>query len=237
MRIFLALIAAVLLPSCASMDGGAAGNAKIPSKPKVSNVTVVHKTIVVAAGKTFDGEGKAFKAGKSLGDGSQKEGQDPMFQLEAGATLKNTIIAPPAADGVHIEAAEGKTTRMENVIWTDVGEDAFTVISGNNNSFVEVKKCGFYKADDKVGQVNGTATTTLIDCWAEDFGRFARSNGAYGKGDQKAYRINIDGGNFKDGESVLKMSSPKAVGTISGVKTTNVKEIAASENGAKITVK
>lgn len=233
----LILLLPILLavPSC-STSGGNAGNANVQPAPKPASATTVHQTIVVAAGKTFDGGGRAYKAGKKLGDGSQAEGQDPVFLLEPGATLKNVVIAKPAADGVHVKAAAGKTTRVLNCIWTDVGEDALTVMAGNNQSKVLVDSCRFYHADDKVVQVNATAWTTLQNCEAADFGRFARSNGAHGSTDPLAYRIDIEGGQFKDGDTILKMSSPNAQGTVQGIRTTNIKTPIAADNGAKITV-
>lgn len=238
MKWTLLLLILALLPSCSSLDAGAgSGNANVTPAPKVTDATVVHKTIVVAAGKTFDGKGKAWKAGKELGDGSQKEGQDPLFLLMPAATLKNVIIAAPGADGVHIMSASGKTTTISRCIWANVGEDALTVLKESTSGDVLVDECRFYSGDDKIAQCNGTSTLTLRNCQADKFGRFARSNGAYGKTDQRAYRIHVEGGQFSNGAAVLKMSSPKAVGTVEGVKTSNVRAVSQASDGAKITVK
>ena len=40
-------------------------------------------------------------AGPALGDGSQAEGQEPVFRLESGSRLVNVVIGSPAADGIH----------------------------------------------------------------------------------------------------------------------------------------
>ena len=61
-----------------------------------------------------------------VGDGGQSESQDPIFDLAAGATLKNVIIGAPAGDGVH---CDGDCTLI-NVWWEDVGEDAATFRGG-----------------------------------------------------------------------------------------------------------
>lgn len=64
---------------------------------KASAAEIVHQTIVVEKGKTYDGKGQRFTAGPELGDGSQKEGQKPIFKVENGATLKNVVLGAPVA--------------------------------------------------------------------------------------------------------------------------------------------
>lgn len=81
---------------------------------------VVHKTIVVGKGQTYDGKGKRLIAGPEQGDGSQREDQKPIFKVEDGATLKNVVLGAPAADGVHTYG----NVSINNVVWEDVGEDA-----------------------------------------------------------------------------------------------------------------
>lgn len=45
---------------------------------------------------------RCYGSGDLTGDG-QEEGQDPIFRLAAGATLKNVVIGAPGADGIHCE--------------------------------------------------------------------------------------------------------------------------------------
>ncbi|WP_243704769.1 pectate lyase [Micromonospora sp. KC723] len=105
-----------------------------------------------------------------ISDGSQEESQDPMFVLEAGATLQNVIIGAPAGDGVH---CEGNCT-IRNVWWEDVGEDAATFRGGSN---YHVIGGGARRASDKVFQHNGSGTVHISGFYAEDIGKLYRACG------------------------------------------------------------
>ncbi|MEJ3749867.1 pectate lyase [Actinomycetes bacterium KLBMP 9797] len=107
-----------------------------------------------------------------IGDGSQEESQDPMFQLAAGATLSNVIIGAPAGDGVH---CSGPCT-LRNVWWEDVGEDAATFRGSGSPQFL-VDGGGARSASDKVFQHNGPGTLTIQGFQATNFGTFYRSCG------------------------------------------------------------
>ncbi len=105
--------------------------------------------------------------------GSQDEGQDPLFKLSAGATLKNVIIGTPAGDGIHCEGA----CTLQNVWFEDVGEDAVT-FRGSSSSIVSTVQCaGAKAASDKILQHNGAGTVIVKDFWAQDFGKVYRSCG------------------------------------------------------------
>lgn len=129
----------------------------------------ITSTIIVKAGNTYDGRGVTIKA-VGLGDGSQDEGQKPIFKLENGASLKNVNIAAPGADGVH---CYGGCT-VTNVVWQDVGEDALTIKSSGT---VTINNCKFYKATDKVIQVNAASTLYVNNSSADTMGKFIRQNG------------------------------------------------------------
>jgi pectate lyase C len=111
----------------AAGTGGSAGSVG----PKAGNGGTVtpgqggtlNTTQIVGPGQTFDGGGKRYTAGRALGDGSQSEGQQPMFRVEAGGTLKNVVLGSPAADGIH---TYGNAT-LENIVWEDIGEDAMKI--------------------------------------------------------------------------------------------------------------
>lgn len=131
----------------------------------------VSTTIRVTSG-TFDGQNNTYVS-NGLGDGSQDEGQSPIFRCENGATIQNVIIGAPAADGIHFY--NGCTLR--NVRWTDVGEDASTVKGAGNvtidGGFANV-------AADKVMQVNAATRYIIRNFSANDFGTFLRQNGGTG---------------------------------------------------------
>jgi hypothetical protein len=107
-----------------------------------------------------------------IGDGSQEESQDPMFQLAPGATLSNVIIGAPAGDGVHCSGA----CTLRNVWWEDVGEDAATFRGSGSPQFL-VDGGGARAAGDKVFQHNGPGTLTIQNFQATNFGTFYRSCG------------------------------------------------------------
>ena len=130
------------------------------------DVTVTETTQVTG---TFDGELQRFSG---IGGGGQDEGQDPLFELADGATLKNVILGAPAGDGVH---CEGSCT-LENVWWEDVGEDAATFLGDDSATYL-VDGGGARGADDKVLQHNGGGTLTVRNFQVSDFGKLYRSCG------------------------------------------------------------
>jgi hypothetical protein len=206
--------------------------APLPDPPAVGDTVTVRRTIVVAQGQTFDGRGRGYKP-VGLGDGSQREGQRPVFLLEPGATLRDFTILPPAADGVHVRAASGRRTTVRDGYWPDVGEDAITVVSGPSSGEVLLDGNRFHQAADKVIQINAAPRTIIRDSTATGFQRFARTNGTPGSPDH-AYRVEIRGGTFRDGRTLLKMSNARARGTVSGVRVHNVRHVAEASGGAQI---
>lgn len=122
----------------------------------------------VAAGQTFDGEGKRY----NLGGGSQAEGQPPLFRLQDGAQLVNLAIGDQASDGVHCEGS----CLIENVWWEDIGEDAATA-RGPAGTVMEVRCGGAFKGDDKTFQHNGRGEVRIFNFVAEDAGKLYRSCG------------------------------------------------------------
>lgn len=139
--------------------------------PPATGEQVVTETIEVSG--VFDGENQRFTGGGALGDGGQDEGQDPLFRLAAGATLRNVILGSPAADGVH---CAGSCT-LSGVHWEDVGEDAATFRGTNATVLIEGGSAA--GADDKVFQDNRGAggSVTISDFEVSDFGKLYRSCG------------------------------------------------------------
>jgi pectate lyase C len=130
----------------------------------------VNQTIVVGAGQTYDGECQIFRANPgSLGDGSQAEGQGPVFEVRGG-TLRNVVLGASAADGIHLY---GDVT-LENIHWQDIGEDAMTV----KESGTVRLDCGSARdGEDKMFQVNAPAEIYISNFTATNAGKFMRQNG------------------------------------------------------------
>lgn len=157
--------AAIVTTSMLSTAGAAS------TWPSDTGSKPVSKTVPVSG--VYDGGMKKFYGTGALGGDSQDEGQDPVFELADGATLKNVIIGTPAADGVH---CKGSCT-LQNVWWLDVGEDAASFKGTSSSAQYKVIGGGAKKADDKVLQFNGAGTLTVTGFRVEDFGKLVRSCG------------------------------------------------------------
>ncbi len=139
--------------------------------PTPTSSTPVSATIPV--GGVYDGGMKRFYGTGPLGTGGQNEDQDPIFDLAAGATLKNVILGSPAADGVHCAG----TCTLLNVWWEDVGEDAATLKGSSSSQTMTIDGGGARKASDKVFQHNGPGTMIIRNFQVDDFGKLYRSCG------------------------------------------------------------
>jgi hypothetical protein len=139
--------------------------------PKPSATTKLSKTFEVAS--FYDGHGQRFVGEGALGSGTQDEDQPPLFELAAGATLKNVVLGSPAADGVHCLG----TCTLENVWWEDVGEDAATLKGDSASQVMRVVGGGALHAADKVFQHNGPGSFIIQGFYVEDFGKLYRSCG------------------------------------------------------------
>lgn len=135
-----------------------------------SAATDVLVTASIKVSGTFDGGGKRYIGSGDLGSGGQNEGQDPIFDLAAGATLKNVILGAPSADGVHCAGS----CNLTNVVWQDVGEDAATFRGGSTYT---VTGGGAKKAADKVFQHNGPGTVNISNFAVSEFKTLYRSCG------------------------------------------------------------
>ncbi|WP_122446826.1 pectate lyase [Pseudomonas viridiflava] len=201
---------------------GTSGSAPPVSFPTASsNPTIINETIKVGPGETFDGGGKTFTAGKALGDGGQGEGQKPMFELAEGATLKNVVLGDNAADGVHVRAASEKAVNVDNVHWTNVGEDALTVKGegGAKVTNLNITNSSAQGANDKVFQLNADANVNVDNFKVKDFGTFMRTNGGQ-QGDWNLDLKNISAENGKF--SFVKSDSEGLNLSTSGIDLKNV---------------
>jgi hypothetical protein len=121
----------------------------------------------------LDGKMTRYVGSGDLGGGDDAEGQDPLFRIKAGGSLKNVILGAPAADGIH---CEGSCT-IENVWWEDVGEDAITLEGTSSSNEYRITGGGARKATDKVIQHNGGGTLYVKNFLVEEFGKLYRSCG------------------------------------------------------------
>src|ERR1041384_2971882 len=112
------LAALAIIVSMSIAPNAQAAGSKFPTP--VGTPKPVSATIKVTS--SYDGKMARHYGTGALGNGGQNEGQDPIFQLANGATLKNVVLGSPAADGVHCLG----TCTLVNVWWEDVGEDAAT---------------------------------------------------------------------------------------------------------------
>ena len=183
-------------PSSPSGTAPTSGAGKPTEIPPATGKVIVNEPIVVKAGQTFNGEGKLYQAGPSLGDGGQSETQKPVFILEPGAKLENVQVA--GGDGIH---TRGDAT-LKDVWWKDVGEDAMTMKGPGN---VKVIGGGAYAATDKIFQINAPGSLSIDGFTADGFGKAVRTNGGHD------FPISIDIRNsvFRNGDEAVVRSDAK----------------------------
>ena len=181
-----------------SSTGGTSGTGGSPSvgpgpcgcATPASEFGMVSDTIVVDSGETYDGGCRIYRADPDeLGDGSQAEGQQPVFEVESGGTLRNVVIGASGADGIHVS---GNVT-LENVHWLDIGEDALTV---DGSGTVTVNCGSAANSADKVFQVNATSTLRISNFTVRQAGKFIRQNGS------TTFRVDV----FIDHSDISNMS-------------------------------
>jgi pectate lyase C len=171
MRCTFWMTAALFLSSSAAFAATAraqTGSSCATSGPEI----IVHQTIRVTSG-TFDGQCRRYNAGPELGDGGQGEDQDPVFRVENGATLRNVVVGPNGADGIH--TYNGAT--LDNIHWLDVGEDALTIKTSGTTT---VRNFEGYDAEDKFFQINAASTLRVSNCIIHSAGKALRQNGGTG---------------------------------------------------------
>ncbi|MFP1742191.1 pectate lyase [Lonsdalea quercina] len=182
---------------------GQSGAVSFPTADS-ANAVVVNEPIKVGAGETFDGQGKTYVAGAGLGNGSQTEGQKPLFEVADGGSVKNVIFGDNAADGIHLH---GDAT-IDNVHWTNVGEDALTVKENTGNpANVTITNSSAQGASDKVFQLNADANFTVDNFKVKDFGTFVRTNG----GQQGNWNLNLSQVDAENGKFAFVKSDSEGL--------------------------
>jgi len=136
--------------------------------PTATATVQLTQTQVVAAGQVFDGGNRRY----NLSGGSQSEGQPPVFEVGNGGTVKNVIIGPLAADGIH---CLGNCT-LDHVFWEDIGEDAATAL-GPAGTVMTVNCGAAFNGSDKTFQFNGRGELHISNFYVANAGKLVRSCG------------------------------------------------------------
>jgi pectate lyase len=137
------------------------------SWPSSAGSVTISSTVSVSG--TFDGGMKTYCC---IGDGSQSESQDPMFEIANGGTLQNVILGSPAGDGVHCLG----TCTIRNVWWNDIGEDAATFLQTNGGTSYVIGG-GAKNGSDKTFQHNGNGTVNISGFYLNGAGKLYRACG------------------------------------------------------------
>ncbi|KAK6347275.1 hypothetical protein TWF696_007347 [Orbilia brochopaga] len=135
-----------------------AGSTTLPSAKVISGV--------------FDGGMVKYDRNPKVCEEQSETGEDDaMFILESGATIRNVLIGPNQAEGIHCRG----TCTIENVWWLDVCEDALTLKQASGTSYITGG--GALHAADKIIQFNGRGTVSIKNFYANDYGKVGRSCG------------------------------------------------------------
>jgi pectate lyase len=148
---------------------GPTGNPGTPTGAWPSSTGSVSVSGTISVSGTFDGGMKTYCC---IGDGSQSESQDPMFEIANGGTLQNVILGSPAGDGVHCLG----TCTIRNVWWNDIGEDAATFLQTNGGTSYVIGG-GAKSGSDKTFQHNGNGTVNISGFYLNGAGKLYRGCG------------------------------------------------------------
>jgi hypothetical protein len=188
-----------MLIGAAVLATALAGSVAAVGLASAATTVLVTKTISVTG--SFDGGGNTYNGSGDLGDGGQSEGQDPLFNLAAGATIANVVLGSNGADGIH---CAGSCT-LTNIKWTDVGEDAATF--RGTNATVLVSGGSATSASDKVFQDNRGAggSVTIKNFKVSSFGKLYRSCGNCST--QAARKVTITGVTATSGKVIAGVNT------------------------------
>ncbi|WP_433305045.1 pectate lyase [Actinoplanes sp. CA-030573] len=148
---------------------GPTGSPGAPTGSWPSSAGSVPVSGTISVSGTFDGGMKTYCC---IGDGSQSESQDPMFEIANGGTLQNVILGSPAGDGVHCLG----TCTIRNVWWNDIGEDAATFLQTNGGTSYVIGG-GAKSGSDKTFQHNGNGTVSISGFYLNGAGKLYRACG------------------------------------------------------------
>jgi hypothetical protein len=142
------------------------------ARPPSGGTQTVTSTIKLTS--NFDGGGRTYKGGGDLGSGGDGEGKKAIFDVAPGVKVSNLTIGVPGSDGIH---CLGSCT-LVNITWTDVLDDAATLLGTNANDKMEIIGGRASNASDKVFQHNGPGTVVITGGFTvSNFGKLYRSCG------------------------------------------------------------
>lgn len=167
----LAQVSATAPVHAAGLPAQGSSITSMPAFPAPTSVRPPRSTpYVIEAGQTVDFHNAELNGSTNGHD----EFQQPVILLKPGATVKNVIIGPLAADGLHCEGSC-------NIIdaWAPhAGEDLVTLLDGSPaSSVVTIQGGGVEHAYDKVVQMDGAGTVRISHYAASDIGSLVRSCG------------------------------------------------------------
>jgi pectate lyase len=136
--------------------------------PTATATVQLTQTQVVGAGQIFDGGNRRY----NLSGGDQSEGQPPVFEVMDGGMVRNVIIGPLAADGIH---CLGNCT-LDHVFWEDIGEDAATAL-GPAGTVMTINCGAAFNGSDKTFQFNGRGELRISNFYVSHAGKLVRSCG------------------------------------------------------------
>lgn len=162
---------APLTTASASLSSGSATSGG--SIPASSGTSALDAVQTIAAGDSFDGGMFVYDRGVDCSGQAEGGSSDAVFILENGASLSNIIIGPNQIEGVHCMGA----CKLENVWWSAVCEDAFTIKEQADSETTTISGGGAFSAEDKVLQHNGGGTLSVSGFTVDNFGKLYRSCG------------------------------------------------------------
>ncbi|KAH9814502.1 pectate lyase-domain-containing protein [Melampsora americana] len=123
--------------------------------PQVTKVITVDTPVEVAAGKTFDCKlAKYQRADKSCNLDRERGGDQAVFVLQEGATLKNCILGY-SQESVYCRG----TCQVENCHWLQICDEAIAFYMPSGQA--TVTGCSFSNAGNKALQFNGGGTVNV----------------------------------------------------------------------------
>ena len=205
----------MLAPSCFAASGASCSSTGSVSVASTINVT----------NSTYDGGCKTFNGTSALGDGSQNESQKAYFKVTNG-TVKNVILGKNGADGIHMYG----NSSLNNVRWTDVGEDAMTIKSSGTVNVSNITGSG---ASDKFFQANAASTLNVNNAVINTALKAYRQNGGTGYTTAVTF-TNVDLSNV--GEAVFRTDASNSTARWASGKGSNVKSVCRGYGSGKCTV-
>ncbi|KAI3341626.1 pectate lyase-domain-containing protein [Ustulina deusta] len=194
--------------------------------PASSGSSALKDVYTVAAGKSFDGGMVMYDRGVDCTGQAEGGDSDAVFQIEEGGSLSNVIIGPNQIEGVHCQGA----CTLNNVWWSAVCEDAFTVKNQDAGDTTYITGGGAYGAEDKVIQHNGGGTISISGFTVDDFGKLYRSCGNCD--DMYERHVILDSITASDGSALVGINSNYGdTATFSNIVVSDVNNICVEYEG------